>query len=591
MLDNIAALRLEAETLYHDAKLASFAGQFGVAEGKHLASALLYERLGDPALAARAYLRAVWYRIQSHSSEDFPTLISRAYELDRIQTAAGLVQAIEFCLLEGEGRTYAVCVELLGAAAAMLVGTRLPPAPSIDQILNVSVQISNLALDAAVHARWENWARSDQARVFYFQGLRSRDASERASMFQRAAELFGRHEIEYRAVLCRALSAFASAGAARSVVAAGDAVVTAITEIRSIGSFSRGVVALARALSAVSTVALHVCENRGYLHNVVQHALLATEEDSASQLAGTDEVFRAASMKAVTGWRDGISSELGATALAVNRTEGFADQRLEYISRFLQPFRLPVATDRASSRSVPRARNRKVTRDFMHIEGPRDGAPVAVFVHGWNGHFTDTWGNFPELLAADARLSAVAFFFWGFPTSLMGTHPGLTSVADALLTELSFRFPTSPIVVFAHSLGGLVVKAAILNALDRVDEVLLDRVQGVTLFATPHLGSDLASLGAPFSSQLKELRMNADDLTTLERQWVTKVFVTGKIRLTNVRGLSDVAVSAWSSITVNDDNHVLQGTHTSIVKPTSTDDLAYLLVLDRIQRGFGMRST
>lgn len=48
--------------------------------------------------------------------------------------------------------------------------------------------------------------------------------------------------------------------------------------------------------------------------------------------------------------------------------------------------------------------------------GGRQHTDTVVFVHGFCGHFRETWGFFPELLLSDADMPEVDVLLWGYPT-------------------------------------------------------------------------------------------------------------------------------------------------------------------------------
>lgn len=95
-------------------------------------------------------------------------------------------------------------------------------------------------------------------------------------------------------------------------------------------------------------------------------------------------------------------------------------------------------------------------------------------------------------------------------TSRSLTHRTLYSNADNLTSDLcSLRQNTKtvdrPIIFLAHSLGGLVIKSALVRASiaspnSRKDSgTIKDSTNGIVFFATPHRGSRDVSLGKDYS--------------------------------------------------------------------------------------------
>ena len=118
---------------------------------------------------------------------------------------------------------------------------------------------------------------------------------------------------------------------------------------------------------------------------------------------------------------------------------------------------------------------------------------LVLLIHGLGGDKT-TWGNFPELLRADAQIAArfdVAVY--PYTTGVFGRGPGIAELARELDTwlGLSQRKRYSSIVVLAHSMGGLVAKQLVVDRLQQRREVTVRRILA---FASPQLGALLPML-------------------------------------------------------------------------------------------------
>ncbi|MDB4873937.1 MAG: hypothetical protein JWM41_383 [Gemmatimonadetes bacterium] len=177
---------------------------------------------------------------------------------------------------------------------------------------------------------------------------------------------------------------------------------------------------------------------------------------------------------------------------------------------------------------------------FEILYEPKHAArsPHLVFVHGLGGHIRETWMRNPKdestlwpnwigqelqcpvwLLGYDAALS-------GWTAGAMPLTAQGTAVLDRLAGEP--RFQAAPFVVIGHSLGGLVIKSALLNAktlgVQRYD-FFPRHLRGVVFIATPHFGSQLATLidalRVPFrrNPQVGDLRMHDPHLSTLNTQF------------------------------------------------------------------------
>ncbi|KAK8102106.1 hypothetical protein PG984_015252 [Apiospora sp. TS-2023a] len=146
-----------------------------------------------------------------------------------------------------------------------------------------------------------------------------------------------------------------------------------------------------------------------------------------------------------------------------------------------------------------------------------------VFVHGLRGSRLGTWSSpsgfcWPrDLLAKEDDFKTSRIIAWGYDSRVAEvtryvSQQGLSSFAKDLLTDLaSLRVGVSRHIVFvAHSLGGLVVKEALIAAdnyrshgrfPDQAE--IYSSTKGVIFFGTPHRGSDKAALGEMLASIAK----------------------------------------------------------------------------------------
>ena len=156
-----------------------------------------------------------------------------------------------------------------------------------------------------------------------------------------------------------------------------------------------------------------------------------------------------------------------------------------------------------------------LTQFALHGEDDPNARLDLVFIHGIGGHPQDTWthptgGYWPDWLANGDL--PIAVYSFGYPTSIPLFGPGgeftLQDRADAMVDYLlDKRDWQRPILIVAHSLGGLLVKAMVRRDVQvrRARTVSLgDRLRGVAFVGTPHLGADLAHVAAssPLIGQL-----------------------------------------------------------------------------------------
>ncbi len=219
-----------------------------------------------------------------------------------------------------------------------------------------------------------------------------------------------------------------------------------------------------------------------------------------------------------------------------------------------------------------------------------------VFVHGFGGDTSATWGQFPQFLMEQSRLASWGIFGLGYASSIRVDVPGLWA-ADAGLEVLAQPLVTAlsvppfdaceAIAMAAHSMGGLVTQRAILDS-----PGLTKRLSHVFLFGTPSTGLIKAWFGALLKQQSADMRAGGPFIKRLRADW-TKQFGRGTpFRFKAVAGERDEFVLARSSIKPFPDavRAVVPGNHVQIVKPDRADHRSVLIVTQELcdeQSGHG----
>jgi pimeloyl-ACP methyl ester carboxylesterase len=152
---------------------------------------------------------------------------------------------------------------------------------------------------------------------------------------------------------------------------------------------------------------------------------------------------------------------------------------------------------------VPELRLEKVTA----IERPHATGDV-IFVHGLGGDGRVTWSA-----ASDAfwplwifdDLQTINVWTLEYPASIFGSANGSLVISDQAKQVLdllaSHSIGKRPLVLVAHSLGGLLVKQLLRTAVElhKPDwEAIATSTKGVLFLATPHTGSSIASIASKF---------------------------------------------------------------------------------------------
>jgi len=180
------------------------------------------------------------------------------------------------------------------------------------------------------------------------------------------------------------------------------------------------------------------------------------------------------------------------------------------------------------------------------VPPPQEHQLDLVFVHGLNGDRDTTWTNkggvvWPrEWLPNDLPTAAV--YSYGYPNGATFFQDGparmtLRQRADNFLQSLQVRDVglKRPVVLLGHSMGGLVIKQALVIAhelatrpagIDADAKTFIDNVRGVVFFGTPHRGANLADwllffkpiVGATVSADI--LKSFSEPLLTLNQHFL-----------------------------------------------------------------------
>lgn len=221
-----------------------------------------------------------------------------------------------------------------------------------------------------------------------------------------------------------------------------------------------------------------------------------------------------------------------------------------------------------------------------------DSNPVAIlFVHGFSGNPTITWGNFPTFLTGDARLAHWDIYSLGYHTGLgldvvgiWRANPDLTMLAGLLATRAAVdplkRYRALALV--AHSMGGLVVQRAVLD-----DSNLLARVGQIVLFGTPSGGLRKASFFKFWKPQLNDMAKGGKFITNLRAAWTQSFGQRSTFTMCVNAGDEDQFVTPDSSlepfVPFSDVRRkVVRGDHLSIVKPQAPSDTSVQVVLEAL---------
>jgi triacylglycerol esterase/lipase EstA (alpha/beta hydrolase family) len=125
------------------------------------------------------------------------------------------------------------------------------------------------------------------------------------------------------------------------------------------------------------------------------------------------------------------------------------------------------------------------------------------------------------MVREDAELKAkyeVGLF--EYTTGVFGSGPAFAVVAESVKTEIESRYAAfGDIAIIAHSQGGLIARQYIADRINAGERLPVRRL---LTFATPHLGSLLATLGKWLpgtSKQTKAVAQDSDFIIGLAKAW------------------------------------------------------------------------
>ena len=215
-----------------------------------------------------------------------------------------------------------------------------------------------------------------------------------------------------------------------------------------------------------------------------------------------------------------------------------------------------------------------------------DFARAVVFLHGFSGDRDDTWDRLPGLLG-----TAVAdwdIYTLGYATTfrpdLLGVwsaDPDLPILATMLTTQASIdplrRYKSLALV--AHSMGGLVVQRALVDAPE-----LADRTEKVVLFGAPSAGLRKASWLVFWKRQLRNMANGSEFITALRQDWAARFEPEPGFDLRVVAGEQDHFVPPESSLGPFPRQfwYVVPGHHHSMVRPADTDSPSVRLLMSAL---------
>ena len=214
-----------------------------------------------------------------------------------------------------------------------------------------------------------------------------------------------------------------------------------------------------------------------------------------------------------------------------------------------------------------------------------DANNLILFIHGFTGESSETFGNLPDMLMEDPELDGWDMKPFGYSQFIEPEHGkhvwggirDIQRIVDYLRTSVRYKFDKyDRIAIVAHGLGGLIAQRAILD----FEEAHRNKLSHLILLACPSEGIPQEEIQAGWASEYAEIGRDSDFIRSLRKDWDRQFAGSHPFDLGVAAATDDQFVateSAFSSFP-EETCHLLQDNHFSIVKTKGKDAEGYQLV-------------
>lgn len=226
-----------------------------------------------------------------------------------------------------------------------------------------------------------------------------------------------------------------------------------------------------------------------------------------------------------------------------------------------------------------------------------------VLLHGvYSG--AETWEDFRTLVSTDPAMEDLSIHTFAYPSPkfrlpLWRRIPDLDTIARSFREFLSTDIDRdSPIVILAHSQGGLIAQEYLRQSVENGRARELQRIKKLILVATPNSGSDyLLTLRRVFLGrwQTQERSIRPLDAKVAETHSVVLKRIVNATSNTDYECIvpvhafaaaEDAVVRRSSAFGAFPSTGVIPGDHSSVVSPSSLTDQRYSSIKREIRAAF-----
>lgn len=205
---------------------------------------------------------------------------------------------------------------------------------------------------------------------------------------------------------------------------------------------------------------------------------------------------------------------------------------------------------------------------------------ILLFVHGFSGSSSETFGCTPDMLAKDPQFKGWDIFCIGYSSDIYpsigkgiwSVNPDIAKISLYLKTLLQNQFSGYNRIAFvAHSMGGLAVQRVILD-LPKDEQ---QKLSHILLFGTPSAGLKKAFWFRFWNTQVGDLSYDSNFIKQLRIDWSNNFKSGINFRFKTIAGSKDEFVPVESSLIPFDKKYhgVIEGNHISMIKPINENDI------------------
>ena len=212
---------------------------------------------------------------------------------------------------------------------------------------------------------------------------------------------------------------------------------------------------------------------------------------------------------------------------------------------------------------------------------------LILFIHGFTGEASRTFGSLPDLLMEDPELDGWDMKPFGYSQFIEPEHGkqvwggirDIDRIVDYFCTSVKYKFADyDRIAIVAHGLGGLVAQKALLS----VREEALQKVSHLVLMGCPSNGLAPEEFEAEWHQDYGQMRREGPFISGLRKDWETRFAGKLPFSLSVIGASSDTFVSPESCFGPFPETAcvTLDGDHFSIVRPGGPDAPSHRLIRD-----------